>query len=138
MAILTDGFSTTIILTGAGVEFYEIEVTPPSIDGGGENDTTNMRNTTWRTRQPKKLKTLDKATLKVFYDPILYNTIVSTINVNQEIIIVFSDNTVLQFWGWLNKFSPAMIKEGEAPTAELEIICSNQDDSFTEIEPVAS
>lgn len=134
--VQTDGFKTIVTLTGAGVSFYEKEVTPPSIDGGGENDTTTMRNTAWRTRQPKKLKTLDKATLKVSYDPVFYSTTVAQVNVNQSIVITFPDTHTLTFWGWLNKFAPDANKEGEQPTAEVEIICSNQDNSGVEQAPV--
>ena len=62
MSYLTDGFATTVTFyaLGTGTTLYakEISVTPPGINAGGENDTTTMRNTTWRTRQPKSLKTL--------------------------------------------------------------------------------
>jgi len=49
MSILNDGHSTTLTFAAtpgiAGVTFKEKEVTPPAIQGGGENDTTTMRNT---------------------------------------------------------------------------------------------
>lgn len=135
MPVQTDGFSTTISLTGAGTSFFEKEVTPPSLDAGGPNDTTTMRTTRWRTRQPKQLITMDKATAKVAYDPELYSSIVTNIGVNQEIIITFPDGDTLTFWGWLDKFTPDASKEGEQPTAEIEIVCSNQDNDGLEIAP---
>lgn len=136
MAIINDGFSTIITLTGAGVVFKEKEVTPPGVDGGGENDTTTMRNTTWRTRQPKKLKTLEKMSCMAAYDTSWYTTIVAEINVNQVISVTFADGSSLTFFGWLNKFTPNTVKEGEQPTAEIEIIASNQDDAGTEQPPI--
>lgn len=136
MSVLTDGFKTTISLTGAGVTFFEKEVTPPDIDGGGPNDTTTMRNTTWRTKQPKKLKTLGKFSAKVAYDPAFYSTTVAQINVNQLITVTWPDGHSLSFWGWLNKFAPDPLKEGEQPTASIELECSNQNNSGVEIAPV--
>lgn len=136
--VLTDGFKTTINLTGAGVTFYEKEVTPPDIDAGGPNDTTTMRTTTWRTKQPKKLKTLGAMSLKVSYDVAFYSTTVAQIGVNQAIVITFPDAHTLTFWGWLDKFKPDAIKEGEQPTAEIAIECSNQNNSGVEVAPVYS
>lgn len=64
MPRLDDGFSTTIEFADLpAVKFYEKTVTPPSIIGGGENDTTTMHNVAWRTKAPKKLKSLDNASL---------------------------------------------------------------------------
>lgn len=135
MSYLTDGFPTTITFPGAGVTFAEKEVTPPSIDGGGPNDTSTMRNVTWRTRQPKKLKTLDKMAIKAAYDPAFLSVSVSQINVNQLIIVTFPDTHTWTFWGYLNKFDPGANKEGEQPTADMEIICTNQNNSGAEVAP---
>ena len=134
--IINDGFSTIINFVNAGVLFKEKEVTPPGVDGGGENDTTTMRNTAWRTRQPKKLKTLEKLTVKVAWDSAIYTTVIDAINVNSFLSVQFPDNTRLEFWGWLNKFMPDPMKEGEQPTAEIEIICSNQDGDGNEVGPI--
>lgn len=136
MPYLTDGHPTTITFPGAGVTFAEKEVTPPGIDGGGFNDTTTMRTSTWRTRQPKRLKTLDKVSVKAAYDPAFLSTSVAQINVNQLIVVTFSDTHTWTFWGYLNKFVPDACKEGDQPTAELEIICTNQNTSGVEVAPV--
>lgn len=160
MAILRDGFQTWIFVSAAngsfpagitpvvlpnatliaGVVFLEKEVTPPDIDGGGINDTTTMRNFVWRTRQPKKLKTLDKMTVKVAYDDLIYNvaTIGAYINQNTQMRVDFPDFQSLRFWGWINKFTPEALKEGEQPMAELEFFASNQNNLGTEIAPVTS
>lgn len=137
MAVINDGFSTTIAIGSgvAGVTFFEKKVTPPGYDGGGENDTTTMRNTAWRTRQPKALKTLTNSKTTVAYDPALYTSILALINVNGLVVITFSDAHTLTFWGWLDKFTPGECAEGEQPTAEIEIIASNQNDSGVETAP---
>ena len=134
MARVDDGFSTKISI--GGVYLWEKEVTPPGIEGGGENDTTTMRNTTWRTKAPKRLKTLTPSKFTAAYDPIAYNSILAVINVNSQIVVTFADNHTLTFWGWVDKFVPNAAKEGEQPTAEVEIIPSNQNNSGVEVAPV--
>lgn len=134
---LDDGHQTLISFAAApSVKFKEKTVTPPGIDAGGEIDTTTMLNTTWRTRAPKALKTLTNAMLTVSYDPDVYPDIVDLVGVNNLITITFPDASTLAFWGFANKFTPGEMKEGEQPTAELEIVCSNMDASGDETTPV--
>ena len=131
---IDDGFSTRISL--GSVLLWEKEVTPPGAQGGGANDTTTMRNEVWRTRAPKKLKTLSDGKATVAYDPAIYNDIVSLLQVNQEITVTFADGSTLMFWGWLDEFTPGSCAEGAHPTADVTIIPSNQNDSGEETAPV--
>lgn len=139
MAELNDGYQTLIRFEADPDRlFREKTVTPPGVDGGGEIDTTTMLNETVRTRSPKALFTVTNASLTVAYDP---NTIVSEVianllNVNNLITVTFPDGHTIAFWGWLNKFTPNEHQEGEQPTAEIEIIPSNQNDSGEETLPV--
>jgi hypothetical protein len=136
---LDDGFSTIITFSSApSVKFYEKEVTPPGVSGGGANDTTTMRNTTWRTMAPKKLKTLSEAGASVAWDPAAYNDVLAMIQVNQQITVTFSDGSTIQFWGWLDEFTPGSHQEGQQPTATLKVIPSNQNTSLVEAAPVIS
>jgi len=133
---IRDGFPTLINLPAVpGIAFWEKEVTPVGVDGGGPNDTTNMRNTAWRTRQPKKLRTADNVTVKAQYDPKVITDIVAQCNVNQQIEVVYPDTSKLTVWGWLNSFKPDALKEGEAPEATVEFVVSNQDSTGAEIAP---
>ena len=106
---LTDGHPTTVTFdalgTGVTLLLKETTVTPPGIAAGGENDTTTMRNTVWRTKQPK------------------------------QIPITFADNSTLDFWGWLDDFTPGETVEGAMPVATGTIMCSNQNTSGVEIAP---
>lgn len=137
MTVMTDGFSTTIgFPSHPSVKFDEKEVTPPGVSGGGEIDTTTMNNTAWRTKMPKQLKTLTEASLVVAYDPAVYDEIVAMVNDNQLITITFPDTSTLAFYGWLDEFTPGANVEGEQPTAECTIICSNQTDALVETAPV--
>ena len=140
MAYLTDGHQTLITFDalGSGVTLLlkETTVTPPGIDSGGENDTTTMRNETWRTKQPKHLKTLTDGSCTFQYDPGIYDQILDIIGVNGLITITFSDESTLEFYGWLNNFTPGECVEGSMPTATGTIICSNQTDAGVETAPV--
>jgi len=137
-AYLTDGFSTTITFAAGALTLKEKSVTPPGLDAGGANDTTSMRNTTYRTMQPKKLLTMTPMKATCFYNPVIYSDILAQIKVVQLITVNFSDGSHLAFYGWLDKISPGEVKEGEPPTLELEVIPGNQDASFNEQAPVYS
>lgn len=144
--ILTDGFPTTITFTSSLLESAQIlelvmkeqEVTPPGISGGGVNETTSMRNETWRTRHPKKLITLTPMSLTVKYDPELFEEMTAMVNDNQEITVNFPDGSTLVWWGWVDSFTPNAAVEGEQPTAVIVVEPSNMDagNNNVEIPPV--
>lgn len=134
---IDDGHSTIITLTSPStVKLYEKEVTPPGIDGGGANPTTTMRNTTWRTMAPKKLKTLDEISIVASFATDVYQDLVGAVNVNQLVTVTFPDGSTLAVWCWLNIFKPNRFVEGEQPTAQVTFICSNQNASGVETAPV--
>lgn len=139
---LDDGYSTRIDFSVpggvSGVTLWEKTVTPPGISAGGEIDITTMHNTTWRTRNPKALKTLSNASFTAAYDPLIYDDLLSMIGVNQEITVTFPDGDILTFWGWLDEFTPGANSEGEQPTADCTIIPSNKDTTGAEVAPVRS
>jgi hypothetical protein len=123
-----DGHSTIIELLGfGGITLKEKTVTPPGYDGGGPNDTTNMRLKVLRTKQPKKLKSLDKTNALVFYNADQLQLYLLAINVVQYIRVTFPDGNRVKFYGWLNTFKHAEHKEGEPPCATIEIEPTNQD-----------
>lgn len=146
MAILTDGYQTLITFTSDEISsavtlttiMQEQEVTPPGVGGGGPNDTTTMRNETWRTRHPKNLRTLTPMTVIIKYDPALYDEMVAMVNDNQAITITFPDESTLLFWGWIDSFTPNAHVEGDQPTATVVIEPSNMDadNDNEEIDPV--
>jgi len=141
MARIDDGHPTTLAFAEAssGVTvFWVKELTPPGISGGGENDTSTMANSTWRTRSPKSLKTLSPASFVAAIDAAILDEMVSMVGVNQQITITFPDSSTWVFWGWIDEFTPNNFVEGEQPTANMTIIPSNQDGSGAEIAPVYS
>ena len=133
---IDDGHSTTVSFSSnPSVKLWEKQVTPAGMEGGGANDTTTMRNTTWRTRSPKKLKTLSECSFTAAYDPAVYTQILAMINLNQQITVTFPSGRTLVFWGWIDKFSPARMQEGGQPEAECTVIPSNQNSSGVETAP---
>lgn len=132
---IDDGFRTIISLPAFGLTLWEKEVTPPGLDGGGPVDTTTMRNINLRTKNPKHLYTMTDMKVKAAYDPLYYDAAVLSINVNQLIIVIFPNLGQLAFWGYLDKFDPDPLKEGEQPTANVTIVCTNQDTNGVEMTP---
>lgn len=139
MAYLTDGHPTLLTFSEDSTVLFRVkEMTPPGIDGGGSIDVTTMSNETWRTFMPKALKTLTESSLTVQYDPAIYDDILTMLQVNQSITVTFPDESTLVFWGWVDKFAPERLVEGEMPTATITIVPSNRNDSDVETAPVYS
>jgi len=137
VARLKDGLGTRITFPSAtGAELYEQELAPPGWSGGGANDTTNLRNTGWRTRQPKKLKTATDITGTAQYATALLSTLNTLINNNQLVSVKFPDAATLGVWSWLDEFKFNPLKEGEPPTASFTVIPSNEDTSGVEQAPI--
>lgn len=134
---IDDGHSTRLSFAAdATVKFYEKTVTPPGIDAGGPIDTTTMHNTAYRTKSPKALLDITNAALTVAYDPATYPEILALAGVNNLITVTFPDGDTVAFWGWLDKFTPGELVEGEQGTADIEIVVSNVNDSNVETAPV--
>lgn len=137
--ILTEGFSTIVTFSLNGSPgFAEKTVQPPGLDSGGPNDTTTMRNTRWRTMQPKKLVTATPIKGKAAYATSVYTALISMLGQNQQITVTFSDLTKVTIWGYLDKFEPQEVKEGSQPEADFTVQPTNQDNSGNEQAPVWS
>ncbi len=140
MSRIDDGHPTTISFgstpSGETLLFWEKEVTPPGLDGGGPINTTTMRNTIWRTMMPKKLVTLTTGSFVAAYDPAVLDQLVAMLNVQCQIVITHEDGSTWTFWGWLDKFTLNACVEGDQPTATCSIEPANQNTSGEEVGPV--
>lgn len=124
---LYDGQSTLISFAVAPAIFLrEKEVQVPAYDMGGPIDTTTMRNTVMRTKAPKSLLDLGDMTIQANYDPAVLTTLLANMGVNGLITVTFPDAAVETFYGYIDKFTPAALKEGEFPLAEVKVVATNR------------
>ena len=140
---MKDGFSTRITFANApAINFWEKEVTPPGLDGGGPIDITTMLNTKWRTKAFPTLKDLTEFTVNAAYDPDVFDPVDPTgsahglVNENQVITVRFPTGDTIAFWGACTKVAPGSHKEKEMPMCTLTIVPSNVDNSGAEQDPV--
>jgi hypothetical protein len=125
---LDDGFRTLVTFaSNPTISFWEKAVTPPGLDGGDAVETTTMHNLTYRTMSPRHLKTMTSTTMTAAYDPAVYTSIVALINVKTTVTVTFPDGSTLAFFGFLQKFDPGELKEGDQPTASITFTPTNQD-----------
>lgn len=136
---IDDGFPTTIEFSASpgvmGVLLWEKNVTPIGLSGGGANDTSTMRNTRMRTKNPKSLLDVSDMSVTMAYDPECYQELLDMIQLNQLITIWWPDGSFLYFWGWIDEFQPNEVSEGEQPDADVTIIASNQRNDKVEVQP---
>lgn len=139
MALINDGFATTVEFSQAPSGFLllieETGVTPFGIDGGDPIDTTSMRRTTWRTAQPRALKTLTPLQEVVKYDVACFAEILAMININQQVTLTYPDDKTLIAWGFIKSFTPQELREGGIGLATIVVIPTNQNDSGEEVAP---
>lgn len=135
---LDDGFKTLITLASApGIEFWEVDVSPPGLDGGDGIDATTMHSIRWRTKSPRKLISMGDVKSKVQYNPSLYTAILALINKKDTITVSFPDGATLAFFGFLRSFEPGALSEGNIPDATITIVPTNADPvTGAEAEPV--
>ena len=118
------------------IKIWIIDVKPPGWDGGGAIETATMENDDLRTKRPKALVTATNSSCQVAYALSALRDIREMINVLQEITITYPDSAGTEtFWGWVNTFEPSSFVEGTRPTASMEIIPANEDDTGAESIP---
>ncbi len=124
---LRDGYATLIVMS---------LTTPNPVQGGGPIESTHMRRTVWRMKDPKTLKTLGNLTGTVMYATDAYPDIIAVINEPQAIQLQWPDGALLDFFGWLDDFTPSGHSEGNLPTANYVIIPTLYDpEDGTEVAP---
>jgi hypothetical protein len=125
-AFLSDGYQTLVAFQAdPDVSFWEKTVKPPGVDGGAPVNTTTMHNVTVRTMAPRNLITMTDMSVKVAYDPRVYEQILLLVNTLTGITVHFSDGSTLDFYGWLQKFEPSDCADGAQPEATVVITPSN-------------
>lgn len=143
MDVLTKGHPVTIdfdVASGVTLLLDPKELTPPGISAGGGNDTTTLSNTRWRTKDPKALIEMLNGSFSAAYNPDCYETLVDPSNgpigQNGLITVTFPNDDTLEFYGFLNTFTPnGMSDEAGQPMADCEIVPTLKDPSGDETAP---
>lgn len=126
--VLKDGYRSTLTCAlDPNIEFREKAVKPPGYDGGAPIDTTTMFSTTYRQKAPRALSEMTNASIRAAYDPVVYQTILSILKLETTWTTTFPDGTTLAFYGFLNRFDPEALQEGQQPEAMIEIVPTNSD-----------
>ena len=139
MSKLKDGFSASIgfaNLNSGQILVHETDVTPPGVDGGDAIEVTTMRNTAYRTFAPRSLKTMTPCKVVGGYEVDAYSDVIAQVNLNQLVTITFSDDSTIEFYGFLKSFTPNGMTEGAMPLADIEIVPTNLNGADVETAPV--
>jgi hypothetical protein len=125
---LPDGFKSVIAFAiDPGIQLWEMQVKPPGVDGGEPIEFSTMLNIAWRTKRARHLKTLDMITFKFAYDPAVMNDIIQIVNLETSITHHWPDNTLVAFYGYLQKVEFDDLEEGKMPTGTATICPTNWD-----------
>ena len=138
--LLKDGYQSLVTFALEDtIKLWEKTITPPGIDGGDAIELTTMHNTAWRTFAARGLKTLTEMNFVCAYDPDVYldeTQVAAAINRDDTITVSWADGSTLAFFGFLQKFEPSDLVEGEEPEATVTIVATNMDSDGAEQAPV--
>lgn len=137
MSRLDDGHPTIVTFDeDPDIKLWEKGVTPPGVSMGGMNDTTTMRNSVWRTRMFKKLKTLTAMGMRCAFDPAVFPEVVAIAGINQEVTLTWPEGDTLLFWGGVESGTFSEVVEGSQPEMNVNVEPTNQNASLVETGPV--
>lgn len=127
---MPEGHQILIAINGyTTICFWEIDIKPPAMDGQEPIDTTTQFNTQVHTMYPRVLKKWDAVSVQASYAPAVYLDVYRIINVVLNMCIEFPNQDNLAFWGFIQKFEPEALKEGDYPKANISIVIANFDPS---------
>ena len=125
---LGDGYQTLVaVASDTNMSFWENSITPPGLMADPPVDTTSMLNTRYHTFSPGTLITMTEFQMTGFYDPALYSSIVTIINVPTTITVHFPDGSSVCFYGYVKDFKPNALERGKPPDATITVQPTNQD-----------
>ena len=125
---MPDGYRTLVTcFLNRNLSFWETEVTPLGYDAGDAIDTTTMRNNRWRTMDARSLVTTTDVSLTAGWDTKLYPDLINVLGFETTWTILFRDLSNITFYGFLKKFDPQSLKEGDFPLVQMTITPTNTD-----------
>lgn len=112
------------------------EVTPFSLDGGGEINLVTMLSKYMRTKWHKQLKGTEALTMNAFFSFNAFHRALSLVNANYQMKLKFPDNSYILFYASMNQFKPNSFKEGEPPSAMISVVPTHINEAGIETTPV--
>lgn len=123
-----DGLSTKIALENdPDIEFWEVEVQPPGVDGGDEINMTTMHSVTWEVFRARQLKRLTPFTVRAFYAQDVYVSILAQVNNEQTMTVIHPDTDSTSFYGYMQRFIPQANVPGQPPQADITFVPTQWD-----------
>ncbi len=109
------------------VKLWEKATTPPGVEGGEGIDQTTQHNAFRRTKKPRALYEMTDGSFTCGYDPVVYDTILQMVNIEDEVTALFCDGSTIVDYGYLRSFIPAQMVEGTMPEATVTIVWTGLD-----------
>lgn len=126
--MLQNGHGSLITFAAdTNIEFWELEVSPPGIDGGDPIEIVTHHSVTWRLMAPRTLKTLTPFDVVAGYDPALYTALLAGINREDTCTVEWPDGSTLAFYAFIQKVEYDALVEGELPQVTVTICPTNAD-----------
>lgn len=135
--MLRDGYSSKICPeSNPDIAFWEKTVKPFGLDAGDPIDITTMFNTRMRTFALRQLVTATDGSMKVAYDPKVYDEIIAILGINQLWTIHFPDGSTEDIYAGLRSFTPSELQEGTHPEADIVLTPTNEHaTTYAEVTP---
>lgn len=115
------------------ISLWEVETGLPGPEGGEPIDTVTMRNTLFRTKDPRILQEIMAAPMQFAYDPQALPAISGMINKNQLITWTFPTGGTWAIWAYLKSFKPnPNTIDDKMPLATAEIVPTMHNNSDVE------
>jgi hypothetical protein len=109
------------------VNFWEIEVTPQGVDGGEAIQTSTQFNNKWHTKRPRALLDAMGGKIKGQLCAGTRHEAEALINKEGTITEIYPDGSTYCYYGYWKSVKFDAFKEGEKPTAEIEIVETDWD-----------
>lgn len=128
MAYIQDGFRTVFRIPGVpGVQLRTRELQPPALLGGAPIETYTMHNGRLETYEPQGLVATSDIVAQCNYDPLCYNLLLTAVlNEKWIYVITFPDGATMTFLAFMYEFTPASLRKGEFPLAEVKFRRGNR------------
>ena len=116
-----------VFAANPGVNFWEITVKPPGVDGGDAIETSTQFNLHVHTKRARFLKMITDSGAKVQIAAGSLNACYNLVNVETTVTIIFPDGATYCFYGYLKSFILGDFAEGEKPTGDIVVVATNWD-----------